>query len=232
MSEFTAVKKNSVVDEVFNQFLEKIINGEWAQDSKIPSENELRESLSVSRDTVRQALKRLSALGLLQSEQGKGTFVRKIDTAFYMNLLVPSVFLTENDSSSVLEFMKAIQVECARIASMRATDRDIDELKKDMDAMTKAKNFDDYFYYDNNYHRYLTEITKNSLFTKSMEIASHLLKVYLKDLVVIHGSSRSTEQHRKCLDAIIKHDTEAAVTTMAEHYDMLAERLRRRLKDV
>ncbi|MCI8713125.1 MAG: GntR family transcriptional regulator [Ruminococcus sp.] len=41
---------------------------QWPPDSKIPSENELRSSLSVSRDTVREAIKRLGALGLLESK--------------------------------------------------------------------------------------------------------------------------------------------------------------------
>ena len=91
---------------------------QWPPDSKIPSENELRSSLSVSRDTVRE---RLGALGLLESKQGKGTFVRKVDVGFYLNLVVPSLFLDEHDSVNILQFMKAIQAESVRFACRKAT---------------------------------------------------------------------------------------------------------------
>ncbi len=121
---------------------------QWPPDSKIPSENELRSSLSVSRDTVREAIKRLGALGLLESKQGKGTFVRKVDVGFYLNLVVPSLFLDEHDSVNILQFMKAIQAESVRFACRKATEEDIRVLEDLLEKMKDSGDYEDYFTYD------------------------------------------------------------------------------------
>ena len=124
MTAFQPLGKQNTSDLVFNQLLARISEGEWVDGDRIPSENELRESLGVSRDSVREAIKRLAAMGLLRSEQGKGTFVRKIDTGFYLNMLIPTLFLSEDEGLHILQFMKAIQVESARIAAETATEED------------------------------------------------------------------------------------------------------------
>ena len=61
------IEKKNVAELVFQKMLNMIIEGTWKQGEMIPSENELREAFSVSRDTVRQAVHRLSALGILRS---------------------------------------------------------------------------------------------------------------------------------------------------------------------
>lgn len=225
MSELKRVKKQNIVDNVFKQMLDKIIKGEWPQNTMIPSENELREALSVSRDTVREAIKRLSALGLLKSVQGKGTYVQKIDIGFYLNLLVPSLFLTEDDGMSIISFMKAIQVECVRQAGTKATEEDFAELEDCLVKMKKAEDYTKFFEHDSSYHCCLSRITGNELFIKSMDIASSLLHVYLTEIVQYHGSERSIDQHERCLKALEEGDTDRAVQIMTEHYDMLTRRL-------
>ena len=111
------IEKKNVADEVFEKMLNMIIEGDWKKGEMIPSENELREAFTVSRSTVRQAVQRLSALGIVRSRQGKGTYVEQVDTSFYLNLLIPSLMLSGGDSISILEFTKSIQVECVRIVS-------------------------------------------------------------------------------------------------------------------
>ena len=119
------IEKKNVADEVFEKMLNMIIEGDWKKGEMIPSENELREAFSVSRSTVRQAVQRLSALGIVRSRQGKGTYVEQVDTSFYLNLLIPSLMLSGGDSISILEFTKSIQVECVRIVSQCASDEEI-----------------------------------------------------------------------------------------------------------
>jgi len=210
---------------VFHKMLDMIIEGYWKQGEMIPSETELSEAFSVSRNTIRQAVHRLSAIGLLRSYQGKGTYVEKIDTSFYLNLLLPAVFLNEGDSIRILEFMKSIQVECVRIVCKKASDDDIVALSTYLDKMKKANDYDLYFSYDMGYHMYLAKLTGNNLFIKSMEIVERLLSVYLLDIVAFHGSEKSIHQHEDCYLAILARDAKKAAGIMEEHYDMLMERM-------
>ena len=72
------IEKNNLVDEAYNQLLQMIASGEWVEGSKLPSESQLCETLGVSRNTVRVALSKLNALGLIESRQGFGYSVRNL----------------------------------------------------------------------------------------------------------------------------------------------------------
>lgn len=221
------IERQNIVDVIYQKMLNMILAGNWKQDTMIPSENELSMAFSVSRDTVRQAINRFSALGILKSRQGKGTFVCKMDTSFYMNTIVPVVFLGEDNIIQTLEFMKAIQVESVRIACKTASDEEILVLGDLLEKMRAVKgDYDKFFFNDLDYHRHLVKITRNHLFEKAVEIAEQLLQVSLKGIVSIHGSEKSFHQHDECFQAIKDRDLDRALSVMSEHYDMLLERTR------
>jgi len=225
-----SIERQNIADIVYRKMLDMVIEGNWKEGDMIPSENELCEAFSVSRNTIRQGIHRLSALGILSSRQGKGTFVQKIDASFYLNLLVPAVFLGDNDSISVLEFMKSIQVESVRIVCRNAKTEDIAALMGYINKMKTTEDYAKYFEHDMAYHFYLAELTGNNLFIKSMDIATKLLHVYLQDIVAFHGSDRSIEQHEGCYKALLERDVDRAVKIMEEHYDMLLHRMEDWLK--
>ena len=64
-----AVKKVNIGDQVYNQMKDQIMSGVWVPGEKIPSENQLMEVFGVSRGTVRQAIQKLSAVGLLETRR-------------------------------------------------------------------------------------------------------------------------------------------------------------------
>jgi len=224
----TPVERQYVADKVYYDMLDMIIEGKWAQGEMIPSENALREAFSVSRDTVRQAIHRLRALGVLRVEHGKGTYIKKLDSSVYLNMMVPAVFLSEDDGISILEFMKAIQVESVRIVCQRANDDEIFVVGDYLELMCTSdeSDYETYFNRDMDYHRYLTKLTGNSLFGKAMDITEKVLHAYLRDIVAFHGNEESIRQHEECFHAMKKRDVDNAVSIMQKHYDMLISRLR------
>ncbi len=225
MSDFKAMNKGSIVDEVQDQMMGKIMDGTWSQGDKIPSENELRDMLGVSRDTVRQAIKRMCALGLLESQQGRGTFVQNIDLSLYLTHMVPLVFLSEDDGTNLLQYMQVIQVASAKAAVDKATQEDIQALTKCLEEMMRESEDEEYYQRDAQFHICLSRCSHNPLFVKSMEITSHMLTYYLTNLVRIHGRDQSIQDHKQCLDAIMKKDSAAAMAAMHQHYSMLEQRL-------
>ncbi len=225
------IEKTNISSAVYDKMMEMIVQGLWQQGEMIPSENELCEAFGVSRNTIRQGIQRLSALGIINSVQGKGTFVSEINPGAYLNLLIPTMFLGEKDSISILQFMKAVQVESVRLVCTSASDEKIRKLGDYVSYMGSADNYTDFFNHDSAYHHYLAEVTGNSLFIKSMELATELLKVYLQDIVILHGSEKSLEQHDSCYKAILQRDVSNACKIMESHYDMLIERLGKLLSE-
>lgn len=106
------VKKANITEQVFTQLKQQIISGEWKQGDRLPSENELGEILGVSRVTVRQALQKLTVLGLVETRSGDGSYITN-NLGALMNIMVPVAYLNNNDVLQVLEFRKVIEAESA-----------------------------------------------------------------------------------------------------------------------
>lgn len=90
--QITPIQKVNVVEEIFDQLQSMLIEGTWKPGDKIPSENELSETFGVSRMTIRQALQKMKALGLIETRSGSGSFVRKISPDDSLQDLVPLMY--------------------------------------------------------------------------------------------------------------------------------------------
>ena len=96
-----AVKKVNIGDQVYNQMKDQIMSGVWVPGEKIPSENQLMEVFGVSRGTVRQAIQKLSAVGLLETRRGEGSYVGQLGLANYFQSAVSAAFLNEDELKEV-----------------------------------------------------------------------------------------------------------------------------------
>lgn len=104
----------------------RIASGEWPLNSQIPTERELVEELGVGRSTVREAVRTLANMGMLEPAPSRGTFVRALSP-------VPEVltgFMGGRGAAELVEARVAIEVEAARLAAVRRTDADLDALRQ------------------------------------------------------------------------------------------------------
>lgn len=100
--EIRPIERTNVGEQVFDQLKQLLIEGTWTPGQRLPSENELANMLHVSRVTVRQALQKLSALDLIETRLGEGSFVKKIDVGSNMNALIPVMYMGEQSLQQVL----------------------------------------------------------------------------------------------------------------------------------
>lgn len=212
------IKKVNIGEQVYNQLKNQLISGEWKPGMKIPSENELANSLGVSRITVRQALQKLSALGLIETKLGEGSFVKEINSGILMNTLIPTAYLTNADQMQILEFRRLIEIETVALAAEKATIQDINELKDVLKAMKLSKEDPIAFAREDlNFHFTIAKITKNCLIIKVHEILKDILSKSLEDIVKKMGPSDALYYHERILDAISNNNSELAKTVMRKH---------------
>ena len=102
--EVKPIKKMSTAAKVFETLYEMIVNGQIQRGQKLPSQEELAKQFGVSRNTLREAMNKLYAMGLLSSRQGIGTVVQSPDPEGYLSTLRGQFLL---DSPSVREFIEA-----------------------------------------------------------------------------------------------------------------------------
>jgi GntR family transcriptional repressor for pyruvate dehydrogenase complex len=222
------IKKANVSEQVYEQLKRQLLNGEWKQGDKIPSENELAEAFNVSRITVRHAIQKLTALGLIETRVGEGSFVREVKPGVYMNAIIPLAYLGENSTLEVLEFRYVVESESVGLAAERATQEDIAELKEILKNMEDVKEDTKLFAEaDLRFHFKIAQITRNSLIIETYNILNDILETAMNDIVKRLGFEIGIYYHTKLLEAIEHHDSEQAKKIMKEHVDKTIENYRK-----
>ena len=157
------VVKSSVSQQVFDQLREQILSGSWKPGQKLPSENELAAQFGVSRVTVRNALQKLSGLGLLETRFGEGSFVRGAGAQAALNQLGPMLYLGQETLRDILTFRRMVEGPICEIACRRATDREIAGLRQLVDQMERAVgDLAAFARLDSAFHEQLAQLTRSA----------------------------------------------------------------------
>lgn len=183
MLKVVPVKKSSASDQVFEQLKDNLIQGTWKPGEKLASENELASLFGVSRITIRQALSRLAALGLVETRLGEGSFVAEPKPGMYMQSIIPAVFLGSSISDDfereLLEFRVVNEVATAKLAVDHATDEDLEKLTYLRNEMVRAAERNDIARYtgaDFQFHEAISAMTHNSIVMAVHSILSDALQ--------------------------------------------------------
>ena len=218
MQQLEPVRRKSVSEEVFNKLLNQIIQGTWPPTSKLPSENELGKTLHVSRISIRAALDRLNALGVVETRHGEGSFVRGYSTDLYMNSLLHKIVLDQIDLLQVMEYRKIIECGTITLVVDHATDEDLAKLASIVEEMERTQSDVDLFALkDFKFHAELARISKNKVISKVMDILQLILQESVVDIVPFVGTEMGIYYHKQILDALRRRDKELARKLMDEH---------------
>jgi GntR family transcriptional regulator, transcriptional repressor for pyruvate dehydrogenase complex len=225
----TRVRHVGVKTQVFAQLRDRIMDGTWPPGGKIPSETALAEALGVSRVSIREALHMLASLGLLESKQGGGTFVREYTGEIFLNPLLPNLALAKLDILQVLEYRKIAEKGNVSLAVKRAGEAEIEELEASLRTMQERKNDPRAFAEaDLSFHLLVAKATGNPFVMKVNAIIADILKISMYGIVESLGPKDGLYYHRKILDAIIDRDVTLAENLMEEHIERTIRRLKRK----
>ncbi len=212
------IKRMKVSDEVFEQMQNLLAEGEWKTGERLPSENELAEMFGVSRITVRQALQRLALLGLIETRLGEGSFVKEIEPGNNMNALIPAILFNREEMEQVLEFREIIEVESAKLAAQRATDEDIETLKKLWQKMKESEGKPVKFSQaDLAFHMKVGEMTRNDFVIKTQGILRSTLQEAMNENIERMGYEPGIRYHGEMIKAFEARDSKYALQLMKEH---------------
>lgn len=213
-----AVKKVNIGDQVYDQMKEQIMTGSWASGERIPSENQLMDIFGVSRGTVRQAIQRLTALGLMETRRGEGSFVKQLGLSNYFLGEVPAVFLNEEEMKEVFAFRLLFECGVAEMAAENATDEEVSRLEKNYQkTLQNIGNFDKYIEVDFAFHYLLGECTHNTLVKQMYKTIEDSLILSMKRATKIVGYEHGKKYHAQILEAVREHDPVAAREAMRHH---------------
>ncbi|MEM6381381.1 MAG: FadR/GntR family transcriptional regulator [Pseudomonadota bacterium] len=217
----------SLADQVHERILSLIVDGTFAENTKLPPEQTLSENLGVSRPVLRQALKRLRDDGVLISRQGSGSFVKKRPESALFAFSPVSSF---SDIRRVFEFRAAIEGDAAAAAAQRASKQDCASMVAAMIAVERSASDDGFdSTADAALHMAIAEASGNPFFSSALASmkANILACETLRRTFKQHTSSSHPviAEHRMIVDAIVEGDEAVARQSMREHIDATCKRL-------
>ena len=221
---------------IANEIIGQIVSGEMVPMQYLPNEMELTEHYNVSKTVIREAVKVLSAKGLVQVCQGKGTIVT---SAEQWNVLDTDVLMAmsktgkiQDLTNDIIALRRAIEGEAAALAALHATPEDMEKMTEALETMkVKQGNVEKYEVADIAFHDAVVMASKNSLICYIMMIVNDLRKkgVFLKNKQKVKAAS--LHKHEMVLHMIEKHNSEGAQKAMIEvieefkrHYDSEEEK--------
>ncbi|MBN2640759.1 MAG: FadR family transcriptional regulator [Victivallales bacterium] len=218
-----ARKKFERVDLVSNvtEWIRKeILSGKLAVGSKLPAEGKLAEEFGVSRNVLREAMRNLRAMGLIEISQGRAPRVKASDPETAVMAMESILRDSDNKLLHLTEVRYAIEVGIVILACKRRTNVDLDKLKQCLEQLKQAAEQDIQIEKDYEFHRLLADATRNPVYTYIFEALSGLIK----------RSQQITYPHDGLLHAISGHS--AIYKAVAEQDEIAAaEAMRRHLKD-
>ena len=219
------IKKTRIYQEVVSQIHDLIRKGRLKASDQLPSERELAETFKVSRTSVREALRALETQGLVVSRTGTGTFVADLPIESLVAPLATLLIEEKSALADIFEMRKVIEPHIASLAAERATQRDIERMKRILEQQREEVNRGATgVKEDAEFHFSIGRATQNQalekLVSELMDILSHSRE---ESLQTPGRRLASLESHHKILSAIEEHDKTKSREAMLHHIERVEE---------
>lgn len=233
MANLQPYRRETPTAEITRRLLDYLLSGSLALGHKIPPERQLAEALGVGRSTVREAIKSLSLLGLLDVRQGDGTYLSRSTSDLLPRVIEWGMLLEQPYISDLIEARERIEPIVAEFAAERRSEEDIDALRALIQEMESASSdIDRYVDADTAFHLRLAEAGANYVFRNQLSSIRELLRVWATNVLEAAGETESSlAMHRPILDAVERRDTTAAGRAMTAHMERAGRRLREALEN-
>lgn len=210
--------------ELVEHLARRMAEGELAPGDRLPSERDLAASFGVSRGVVREALRHLAAQGMVESRRGDGAYVCEAPGADLALALAQGLGHARRRLAHLFAFRRVLETGMAELAARYATDRDLEKLKAlaaDQHRRLLLGPGDDPGLdadLDAAFHQALARATGNPVFAQALRSLTPILaETRSAELQSHQRRAASAMHHLRILDAVVRHDPEAARLAMDRH---------------
>ncbi|BAP43430.1 FCD domain-containing protein [Pseudomonas sp. 21LCFQ02] len=226
---FGQVRQRRLSDDIVEQLEKMILEGTLKAGGRLPAERVLAEQFGVSRPSLREAIQKLTAKGLLISRQGGGNYVAENLGSTFSDPLLQLLESSPDAQRDLLEFRHTLEASCAYYAALRATDLDRERLRQAFDALqdcyarAEQEGGVEEAAADANFHLAIAEASHNAVLLHTIRGLFDLVR---RNVVINIGGmyqQRSETrdmliaQHRELYEAIIEGRAEDARSVSSRH---------------
>lgn len=207
----------SLVEQTAEILKDRIVSGHYPADESLPPQGELATELSVSRPVLREAMRTVASLGLIEVSQGRLPRVRPVgpeQVASGLQLLVARGGATFQD---LIEVRRPLEIEIVSLAARRRHDEDLARLAAAIRRLLHAETLDDQVAADRDFHLFLARASGNPLFECLLEAIVVPLEQSMRTSLSNVGIDRGLRDHKQIAAAVHAGDPKAAQQAMARH---------------
>lgn len=213
--------KTRLYEDIIKQIIDRVKSGELKPGDKLPTERELSLQLNVSRTAIREALRSLEIMGVIDSKVGSGTYIKEMNLDILMDSF--AAVLTKNDRLIIelIEVRMLLEVEIAKLAARRIDEKKASAIEKTLDLMEKEISEGGLgLKGDNAFHNELAKAGDNLAMTSILGLCGELLDSTRKAaLKAMRDQKKGLDDHRAIFYAVKKGDEEDAARLMKEHLE-------------
>jgi len=228
---FQAVRKVKVYEGVARQIERLISEGSLKPGDKLPSERELAEMFRVSRSSLRDGIRKLELLGLVEARHGEGTIVRDLSADSLVSPIASMLVRKRQLVAELLDVRKMLEPPLAGRAATNASADDIvhlaDILRRQGEKVRRGELAVEE---DSEFHYNIARAARNSVIMKVLDVLMGLLRKTRERSLQVGGRlQRSFAGHRRILRAIERRDAAAAEAAMRRHLEQIEEIIRKKM---
>jgi len=197
----TKIRKGSLVDTAIESLRQNIENGEWPVGTRLPVEAELSDALGISRNTIREAVRVLAHVGMLETRQGDGTYVRANRDAGETLRRIARTRLAEQ-----IEVRIMLETEAARLAAARRTDTDLKMMTTALDARAGAgTDIAERIRHDERFHHALVKASHNTALIELYDYFANAVSQTIEQTETDSELPEPSQEDHELLLAAIRH---------------------------
>jgi GntR family transcriptional repressor for pyruvate dehydrogenase complex len=222
----------ALTDEAIERIKKMIVTGELGPGDRLPKESDLAERLGLSRNSLREAVKALSLIRVLDVRQGDGTYVTSLQPEVLLDTVGFVLDFHRDDSVlSLLEVRRILEPAATALAAQRMSDDEIVHLGELLGAMDHAADLDELIKLDLEFHRRIAAGSGNPVLASlidSLSAPTQRARVW-RGITEAGATARTHEQHRAIHQAMASRQSELARSWAAVHVAGVEEWLRHAL---
>jgi GntR family transcriptional regulator, transcriptional repressor for pyruvate dehydrogenase complex len=221
------VKKTRVYHEIVNQIRGLISDGRIKPGDRLPPERELAELFNASRNSVRDALRVLEQMGLIESRQGDGTYVRSVSVERLAEPLALMLLQSRTQMRELWEVRRVLEPAIAEFAAERITDEELDELEAILAAQRlKVEAGFIALEEDTAFHYGIARAARNTVMLRTLDTLVDLLRQSRERSLQQRDRPRySLAGHGRILAALHRRDPGEARAEMLQHLREVEQRV-------
>lgn len=227
------VKREPVSAEFARKLIDYLIGDEGLKPGeRLPSERQLAEDLGIGRSPVREGLKLLAFLGVIEVRHGSGSYIKELDSQLLPRVVEWGFLLGDQKVMEIVEARKHIEVVVAQLAASRREAVDLKRMGEHLKRMAAAKEAEEFVEADVAFHLATATAARNAVFHDVLSGLQSLLRAWISRVMQAQESFEpSYLEHQAVFDAIASGNADAAGAAMLIHMNLASSKLLATLAD-